>query len=257
MNRLEYYTRQKDSWDESEIQQIRSEYETQNLTISQMGDIHKRTPGSIAYALKRIGLVTHNTKARGYPEYHDSELYSEIISTPKVKTEKVRKEKTDESELEHQGEKWDPLEEQQLLNELEIGMNTTSIAKNHSRTTTAIRKRIRYIVYQQYTQGESTESLSKRMKLSEEEITSIIKCYVTANETKQIRKEQQKDNKKIQTTLQTVSNQPILMIAPPLQTEFTIVKTELAELKTEVLALKKMIKHISTLMESVYEFESA
>lgn len=249
MNRLEYYTRQKDSWDESEIQQIRSEYETQNLTISQIGDIHKRTPGSIAYALKRIGLVTHNTKARGYPEYHDSELYNEIVSMPK--------EKTDKSKLEHQGEKWEPLEEQQLLNELEIGMNTTAIAKNHGRTTSAIRKRIRYIVYEQYKQGESKESLSKRMKLSEEEITSIIKCYVAANKTKQIRKEQQTDSKKIQTTLQVASNQPILMIAPPLQTEFTIVKTELAELKTEVLALKKMIKHISTLMESVYEFESA
>ena len=248
MNRLEYYTRQKDSWNESEIQQIRNEYEIQNLTISQMGDIHKRTPGSIAYAIKRIGLITHNTQARGYLEYHNSELYSEIVSTPKVKSEKVKKDKPKLSELEHQGAKWESLEEQQLLNELEIGMDTAAIAKNHSRTTTAIRKRIRYIVYEQYKKGESKESLSKRMKLSEEEITYIIKCYITANETKQ---------EKIQTTLPTVSNKPVLMIAPPLQTEFDIVKTELAELKTEVQTLKKMLKHISTLMESVYEFESA
>lgn len=51
-----------------------------------------------------------------------------------------------------------------------------------------------------------------------------------------------------------------LRIAPPLEHEFTLVKTELAELKTEmttikteVLSLKKMLKHITLLMESVIE----
>jgi len=259
MNRLEYYTRQKESWSESELQEIRTEYDSQQLTISQIGDLHRRTPGQIGYALKRIGLVTHNTKVRGYAEYRESELYSEIVSTPKV-----HKDNIDDSELEHQGAKWEHLEEQQLIHELEIDMNHTTIAKNHGRTTTAIRKRIRHIVYEQYTKGKTKESIANDMKLSEHEVTSIIDRYLTTHKNIQKQKEQQPDSKKIQTIIQPVSSQPVLMIAPPLQAEFTLVKTELAEIKTdmktiktEIGALKKMIKHISTLFESVYEIESA
>jgi hypothetical protein len=260
MNRLEYYTRQKESWDEPELQEIRTEYEDRQLTISQIGDIHRRTPGQIAYALRRIGLVTHNTNARGYFEYYEIELYSEIVSTPKVKSEKVKKEKRDDSELEHQGAKWEHLEEQQLLHEIEIGMDHKTIAKNHGRTDAAIRKRIRHIVYEQYTKGDTKESIAKCMKLSEHEVTSIINKYINVHKNNRKKKEEKNENKKIQTTqttIQPVSSQPILMIAPPLQAEFTLVKTELAELKTEVFAIKKMLKHISTLMESIYEFESA
>ena len=249
MYKLEYYTRQKEKWTSKEDQEIQTEYETENLTISQMGDIHKRTPGAVAFAIKRLGLITCNQNARGYPEYKRSALYAEIISTPRERSEK--KEKTNEIDLEeqgeHQGEQWTDLEEQQLLNELEINMDHYSIAKNHGRTICAIRKRIRHIVYNLYIKGTSNESVCQLTKLSEEQILKIIKGNETSQETRK---------KLIQTKIQL---KPIL----PLQTEFDIIKSEITELKTdiktiksEVLSLKKMLKHLTLLMESVYEFEN-
>lgn len=267
MNPLSYYVRQKEQWNDTELQQIRTEYEEKHLTISQLGDIHQRTPGQISYALKRINLITDNKQARGYPEYHASELYKEIVSTPKVSSKKVTSDNPDEI-LEHQGEKWSELEEQQLLNEIEIGMDDKAIAKNHSRTYTAIRKRIRHVIYELHRNGISTTELVERMKLPEEEIVSIIQCYVRNHENRQ-----QRNEKKIQ-------NEPVvrpLQIAPPLQSEFNLVKTvlsdvktelsdvktELSELKTEmktikteVVSLMKMMKHLTRLVESMYEFET-
>ena len=48
MQSLEYYNRQKNSWEDSELQEIRREYVDGQMTISQIGDIHRRTPGSIS-----------------------------------------------------------------------------------------------------------------------------------------------------------------------------------------------------------------
>jgi hypothetical protein len=80
MNKLEYYTRQNDIWNDSEIEQLRNEYSNNNMTVSQIADIHRRTPGSIAYKLKNpLKLITHNALARGYKEYQESELYKEIV----------------------------------------------------------------------------------------------------------------------------------------------------------------------------------
>jgi hypothetical protein len=80
MNEREYYNRQNDDWTEKEIQDIRTEYETNEMTISQIADIHRRTPGSISYKLKTLGLITNNTQARGYLEYKNSNLYKEIAN---------------------------------------------------------------------------------------------------------------------------------------------------------------------------------
>jgi hypothetical protein len=59
MNGLEYYNRLKEDWSDKELQDIRTEYETQEMTISQIADIHHRTPG----------IITHNTLSRGYLDY--------------------------------------------------------------------------------------------------------------------------------------------------------------------------------------------
>jgi hypothetical protein len=83
MNRLEYYNRQKEDWSEKEIQDVRTEYETKEMTISQIGDIHRRTPGSISYKLNKLGLITHNTFSRGYLEYKNSDLYKQIVENGK------------------------------------------------------------------------------------------------------------------------------------------------------------------------------
>ena len=83
MNGLEYYNRQKDDWSNKELQDIRTEYETQEMTISQIADIHHRTPGSISSKLKNLGLITHNTLSRGYLDYKNSDLYKEIVEKGK------------------------------------------------------------------------------------------------------------------------------------------------------------------------------
>ena len=84
MNGLDYYNRQKEDWSDKELQNIRTEYETQEMTISQIADIHHRTPGSISYKLKKMGLITHHTLARGYQEYKQSKLYKLIVAKGKL-----------------------------------------------------------------------------------------------------------------------------------------------------------------------------
>jgi len=83
MQKLEYYSRQKESWSEEELKQIKDEYETKELSISEIADIHRRTPGSIAFKLKNIDLIPHYTVSRGYSEYIHSALYKEIVENGK------------------------------------------------------------------------------------------------------------------------------------------------------------------------------
>jgi len=94
MNGLEYYNRQKEDWSDKEVQNIRTEYEIQEMTISEIGDIHHRTPGSISYKLKNLGLITHNTLSRGYLDYKNSNLYKEIVERGKSSDteKKIKKE---------------------------------------------------------------------------------------------------------------------------------------------------------------------
>ena len=84
MNSVEYYNRQNEFWGDDETQEIRTEYESKEMTISQMGDIHRRTPGSISYKLKSLGIIDHNTQARGYDEYKNSNLYKEIVGKGRI-----------------------------------------------------------------------------------------------------------------------------------------------------------------------------
>ena len=84
MNAPEYYNRQKFVWDENELQEIKDEYEIKKMNISEIADTHFRTPGSIAYKLKNMNLITHNTLARGYLEYKQSKLYKTIVARGKL-----------------------------------------------------------------------------------------------------------------------------------------------------------------------------
>ncbi len=102
MNGLEYYNRQKEDWSDKEIQDLRMEYERKEMPITQIADIHRRTPGSISYKLKNIGIITHNTLSRGYLDYKNSDLYKEIVESNKrndaekaVKKEEKLKAKTE------------------------------------------------------------------------------------------------------------------------------------------------------------------
>jgi hypothetical protein len=96
MNPLEYYNRQKEDWAQEELTQLIQEYGTDEMTISQIADIHRRTPGSISYRLNNLGIIVHSALARGYAEYKSSDLYKEIVENGKESrsakkiTEKVK-----------------------------------------------------------------------------------------------------------------------------------------------------------------------
>ena len=99
MNPLSFYDRQKEGWNEQEIIQLKNEYVEQQKNISEIADIHKRTPGSIGCRLKLLGILNHHTEAKGYIEYKNSRLYKEIVSTNNVKrsTERSIKKETKKS----------------------------------------------------------------------------------------------------------------------------------------------------------------
>jgi hypothetical protein len=84
MNRFTYYDRQKEPWEEKECKSLRIRYEKKEMNVSQIADIHRRTPGSISYKLRSLGIIEHNTLARGYLEYKKSNLYKEIVNTNKT-----------------------------------------------------------------------------------------------------------------------------------------------------------------------------
>ena len=68
---------------EKEIEDIRNQYEEKEMTISQIADIHHRTPGSISYKLQSLGIISHNKFSRGYINYKNSILYKQIVETSK------------------------------------------------------------------------------------------------------------------------------------------------------------------------------
>lgn len=83
MNPLGYYVRSKETWSDSELSDLKLEYESKEMTISQIADNHRRTPGCISYRLKSLGIIEHNTLARGYVEYKSSPLYKEAVASYK------------------------------------------------------------------------------------------------------------------------------------------------------------------------------
>ena len=98
MSTLSFYSRSKDFCGENELLQIKKEYEINLFNIMEIGKIHRRTPGCISYKLKALGLIEHNTSARGYTEYRNSELYKEIVeSYNTMKSVKINKKERKET----------------------------------------------------------------------------------------------------------------------------------------------------------------
>ena len=61
------------------------------MTIIQIADTHRRTPGSISYTLRNMGIIPLTNLARGYLEYKDSSLYKEISQEcKKLRAEKKK-----------------------------------------------------------------------------------------------------------------------------------------------------------------------
>jgi hypothetical protein len=97
MNTADFYDRSKLKWTEEEARQIRKAYETDEMNIIQIADIHKRTPGCIAAKLKDDGVVVSHTLTRGFEEYKASDLFKEICVEYRLREEE-RKEKKKERE---------------------------------------------------------------------------------------------------------------------------------------------------------------
>jgi radical SAM superfamily enzyme YgiQ (UPF0313 family) len=90
MNPLSFYDRSKIPWTTEESEEVKKEYENDLLSIIDIGDKHKRTPGCIAYRLKYLGVIVHNAFSRGYTEYRRSDLYREICKEYKKSDEEKR-----------------------------------------------------------------------------------------------------------------------------------------------------------------------
>lgn len=75
-----YYNCSKLKWTDEESQQLHKLYHEDLLNVLECANILKRTPGCISYKLKSMGIITHNTLARGYAAYKKSPLYIEIVN---------------------------------------------------------------------------------------------------------------------------------------------------------------------------------
>jgi len=125
MNPLSYYDRSKTPWNEHETSQVKKEYETDLLTITQIADIHKRTPGCISYKLKNLGLIIHNSVARGYPEYRTSKLYEEVCTSYKKEDKEKEKQKEERAKAKVE-RKEDEKKANEIVKELEKDMEEDS-----------------------------------------------------------------------------------------------------------------------------------
>jgi hypothetical protein len=75
----------------------------------------------------------------------------------------------------NKGKLWDTKEEIKLLQELENGYDILSIAEIHQRTSGGISARINEIAYKMYKQNMDIDFISKKTKLNENLINSLIK----------------------------------------------------------------------------------
>jgi len=108
MEKLAYYDQSGTPWSEHMDKQITKEYTEDNLDIIQLGLIHKRTPGSIAYKLKALNLIEIQLDARGYQQYQASDLYREIVTTANQKT-KAKKQEEKETIEQSTDQPWEQL----------------------------------------------------------------------------------------------------------------------------------------------------
>jgi hypothetical protein len=94
------------------------------------------------------------------------------------------------------GTKWTPLEEQQLLNEIEQAKSINDIANLHQRTNGAISSRLRLIAYNFYQTGLSIDEIIQKTKLDRLDVLDAIKGRtITQNkEIQKIKNEVKEDN---------------------------------------------------------------
>lgn len=147
MNKLEYYTRQKNDWCEDELNTLIKEYVKDKKDVNEIADIHRRTPGSISYRLKTLGIIDNHLLARGYDNYRNSKLYDEIInkkSKIKEESQKNKNDTTETDEYQNLGKPWSKEEDDQLKKEyLEDKKELSELCKLHKRNAGGIVSRLK------------------------------------------------------------------------------------------------------------------
>lgn len=159
MNTFEYYDR-KEEWSIEETEQLRNEYLDKLLTIMQIADIHKRTPGYISSKLKKMDIISVSNQARGYYDYRNSELYKEV-----VEKYKERKEKLPDYEK-NVGQPWTSEEDSQLISEYDSNVNIIEICRIHMRNVGGITSRLKRLncINKRSDIKEYSENKSKKSK---------------------------------------------------------------------------------------------
>jgi ribonuclease HI len=196
MNILEYYDRKNDSWDSDELRELETEYKTNEMTINEIADIHRRTPGSIAYRLRILGIIPHHISSRGYCEYINSKLYKDII-------EQYKKERLEKEALVAKRK------EEKLINK---GVKSSSpiVCKtdiNANLTVDAEKKMTRRIVY-----SDSVAEIKSDINAINEKLNIILEFIKTLPPT-------------IRTPSLTDNIQPMgFMAVPPTESTYSIMK---------------------------------
>ena len=66
-------------WTGDELTMIKQQYNEEGMDVIEIGNIHYKTPGQVAYRLKQIGAVdSMSNDIRGYKEYRESSLFQEV-----------------------------------------------------------------------------------------------------------------------------------------------------------------------------------
>jgi len=148
MEKLAYYDQTGKPWLEEENQQLTEEYNDAKLDIIQIGYNHKRTPGSIAYRLKTLNLITIHLDARGYQDYHGSDLYREIVNTANEKKVKKQEEKEPTTPVQladyvNDTKRWSASESETLIKEYSDQLGLLELCKLHKRLPATIISRLK------------------------------------------------------------------------------------------------------------------
>ena len=87
------------------------------------------------------------------------------------------------------GKPWDEHEIRQLLNEIQINLDISEIAKEHQRTTGGIRSRLRELAWEYHLEGRTINEIQRFTRLDERTINEVIRM----KQIKQENLESQKD----------------------------------------------------------------
>ena len=128
MNSLSYYHLREEPWTDIEDLQLRTEYVDQELDITQIADLHYKTPGQISYRLKKLGITEHYYKdTRGYNKYVSSSLYQEIKEAPKAHIQKEKKERKGRKTKLNLIEEYTQFQQEQKENQEEIHLEVSQL----------------------------------------------------------------------------------------------------------------------------------